>query len=160
MFTVDAINLAMAATDTIALAFKTPPEQEKTIHIYQNFIALASGHMDIVEGPTWTTNTGLLVPIFNRYREATMDASIVLEDKTATPNFTATGNIILDPTALTGGTILRTIYGFGKKDKAPSTRDEAHGWILAADTTYAFLFTADDGSNKAQLTLNWAETII
>lgn len=155
-FTGDAVDTSMELSDTLILAFKTE-DSTKRAHLFMEFSTLTGGHVDIIEGPTWTTDTGTLNPIYNRKREASMASSMLLEDLTATPTFTATDNMLLNPTGLAGGTTIQSHYGFGEKAKFGASGRDAQEIILKPDTRYAFRFTADVKSNQAQLLLNWYE---
>ncbi len=154
-----AVDESMGDNDTIIIAFKTAAGS-KRIHMVWGFLTLVGGDLQIWEGATWTTNTGTLNPIINRKRKTSPDSSTLLEDKTATPTFTATDNVLLNPTGLGTGsaTSIDRHYAWGQKSKllAGGTRslDE---FILKVETQYAVVFTADGGSNKAELALDWYE---
>lgn len=158
-FKSDIEDLSMADTANLTFAFKTMAGT-KTAHIWIEFTTLVGGHFRIWEDVTWTTNTGTLVPIYNRKREASMNSSGLLEDKTATPVFTATDNVLLNPDGLdiSSATLLHHFIAWGKKEKlqAQGARD-AEELILKPDTQYAITFTSSGGSNKAQMILNWYE---
>ncbi len=161
-FLSDLVDESMADNDTFILAFKTMSLPKK-VHLLVEFSTLVGGDLQVWEGATWTTNTGTANPIVNRFRETNLNSSGLLEDKTATPAFTATDNILLNPTGLgTGSAIsLHHFYAWGKKEKlqAGGQRD-LEELVLKPDTQYAIVFTADGGSNKAQVILNWYELTI
>lgn len=117
-FISDYVDETMNDNDTLALVFKTPTGT-KRVHLIAEFTTLVGGDLRIWEGVTWNTNTGTFIPILNRKREAVMDSSILLEDKTATPAWSATDQILLNPTNLaTGGaTSIHHFYAWGKKEK-------------------------------------------
>lgn len=154
-FISDAVDTSMADTATLILAFKTPAGTKRA-HMVIEFTTLVGGHLDIIEGPTWDNQSGTKNPIYNRFREAAMTSSVLLEDQ-AQPGFVASDNVILNPTNVAGGTVLHDLYGFGKKEKFPSDSRDVSEWILKPDTQYAIRFTADGGSNKGQVILNWYE---
>lgn len=154
-FLADFVDETLGDGATIELCFKTPPGT-KRVHMWIEFTTLVGGDVRILEAPTWTTNTGAQSPILNRKRLASMTASGILEDTTGT--FTATDNVNANPDGLAGGTVIHHLYAWGKKEvmQAGGTRDV---WeiMLKPDTLYAVVFTADGGSNKAQVILNWYE---
>jgi hypothetical protein len=158
-FNSDAVDETMADDETIILAFKTMPGTKRA-HMFFGFHTLVGGDLAVWEGATWTTSTGTLNPIINRKREASMNSSGLLEDKTATPTFTATNNILLNPTGLNTGsaTKIHNPFAWGERKQllAGGTR-EIEEYILKPDTQYAVVFTADGGSNKGQITLGWYE---
>ena len=163
-FTTNFTDETLADAETIILAFKTPTGKEK-VHLFAFFSTLVGGSLNLWEGATWTTTTGVVNPIINRRRDENPKASGMREDLTATPVFTATGNILSNPT-LTGGVVTPTNatsldkqYAWGEKGKvgAGYLRDE-NEFILKSDTTYAIVFTAIGASNKAQINLNWYES--
>lgn len=150
------VDTAMNNADSFVLVFKTPDGTTRA-HMVIEFSTLAGGHVDIIEGPTWDTNTGTDVTIFNRKRLDVMTSSVLLEDKTATPAFTATDKALLDPTAFAGGIIIHTIYAFGITARQTAVMRGTTEWLLKPDTTYGIRFTADGANNGGQLVLNWYE---
>ena len=88
-----------------------------------------------------------------------MESSTLLEDKTATPNFTATDNILnkVAGLALGAATQIQHFYAFGNNQKAGGTKRDQDEVILKPDTQYAYVFTGDGANNKAQVILNWYE---
>ncbi len=164
-FTTNFTDATLADAETIILAFKTA-KTPKLIHLFIFFSSLVGGSLDLWEGVTWTTNTGTTNPIINRLRTENRKPSGAREDKTATPAFTATGNVLSNPTLTggvvtpTGATLLDKQYAWGERGKigAGFLRDE-HEFVLNSDTQYAAVFTAIGASNKATVSLNWYETI-
>jgi len=163
-FTTNFTDETLADAETIILAFKTATGKEK-VHLFAFFSTLVGGSLNIWEGATWTTNTGVVNPIINRRRDENPKSSGMREDLTSTPTFMATGNILSNPT-LTGGVVTPTgatsldkQYAWGERGKigAGNLRDE-NEFILKPDTTYAIVFTAIGASNKAQINLNWYES--
>lgn len=162
-FTTNFTDETLADAETMILAFKTPVGP-KRVHLFAFFSTLVGGSLNIWEGATWTTTTGTVNPIINRRRDENPKPSGIREDLTATPAFTATGNMLSNPT-LTGGVVTPTgaesldkQYAWGEKGKvgAGYLRDE-NEFILKPNTTYAIIFTAIGASNKAQINLNWYE---
>lgn len=154
-FATGAVDITLANTETLALAFKTMAGTKRA-HLVMEFSTLTGGHIELIEGPTWTNQTGTKNPIHNRKREASMKSSGLLEDQ-AQAEFVASDNVILNPAVLAGGTALHTVYGFGKKEKFPAGGRDLTEWLLKPDTQYAVKFTSDAGSNMAQLILCWYE---
>jgi len=154
-FVTSSVDIAMGNGDTLVLSFKTP-SGTKRVHMISDFATFAGGYLDIIEGPIWDNQTGILSSITNRKREAIMNSSILLEDS-GQAAFTATDNAIFNPTGLSGGTVLHTVYGFGKKDKVAPASGYQTEIILKPDTQYAYRFTSDSASNEGQITLNWYE---
>jgi len=155
-FLTGAVKTSMADTSTIILAFKTPPGTRRA-HMSFKFSSLLGAHVDVIEAPTWDNQSGTLNPIFNRKRESAMTSSTLLEDS-GQAAFTATDNVILDPTGLAGGLTVVSIFGFGDKKAFPGTGVDPSEGILMPDTQYALVFTADGGpANQGQLALRWHE---
>lgn len=154
-----AVDETLADNETIILAFKTMTGTKRA-HIFFGFHTLVGGDLAVWEEATWTTNTGTLIPIYNDKREVSMNSSGLLEDKTATPTFTATNNILLNPTGLGTGSAINIYprYAWGQRNQilAGGERDIEEK-ILKPDTQYAVVFTADGGSNKGQIILGWYE---
>ena len=82
----------MGNGDTISLVFRTPAGDKKA-HLVLQFGTLLGGDLELWEDVTWTTNTGVLNDIRNRDR-SNPEMSVLLEDLTATPAFTATDNLL------------------------------------------------------------------
>ncbi len=160
-FTVHAVDETLANTDTIIIVFKTS-KGNREVHMFLFFSTLVGGSLELWEGATWDTNSGTATPIINRRRRTNPVTSALLEDKTATPLFTATGNVLVNPNNLgTGSAIsLDKQYAWGERGKvgAGFLRDE-HEFVLIPNTSYAVVFTAIGASNKAQIHLNWHEVI-
>ena len=157
-FTTNFTDETLADGETIILAFKTAMGT-KRVHLFVFFTTLVGGSLEIWEDVTWTTTTGVVNPIINRRRDENPKASGMREDLTATPAFTATGNILSNPTlSVVGAASLDKQYAWGEKGKigAGYLRDE-NEFILKADTLYAVVFTAIGADNKAQVSLNWYE---
>ena len=159
-FTTSFTDETLADAETIIIVFKTPYGIKK-VHMFMFFSTLVGGSIELWEGVTWTTNTGTETPIINRRRVETLNASGMLEDKTATPAFTATGNVLVNPSDLStvSATSLDKQYAWGEKGKigAGYLRDE-NEFVLKSDTKYAIVFTAIGASNKAQVSMNWYES--
>lgn len=152
-FISDAVSGSLGLNDTLSLAFKTP-DSTKLAHIIFGLVTKAAGHICIIEGASWDNQSGSLNPIFNRRRES-LNNSILLEDS-GQATFTATDNIILDPTNITGGTEIHDLYTFQQQNTTFERRDDRE-FILKPDTTYVFQYVADSGANAGQIILIWYE---
>ncbi len=157
-FVFDYVDEALADNATIVLAFKTPTGT-KRVHFFPEFTTLVGGDMQVYEDTFWTGGTGSAQSVINRKREDSMDASIILENVSSASAFIANGKIIVNPTGHDGSaaTVIRRLYGWGKKEKFNADGRDENELLLNPDTTYAVVFTAEGGSNKAQLVLNWYE---
>ena len=163
-FTVSAVDEDMDNAATLNIAFKTcSPTLAEThgmgrAHFYASFSSLVGGSLEILEAPTWTTNTGTATAIINRHRADNPIVSAFTEDKTATPAFTATGKVLVNVTGLAGGASLWKRYAWGEKGKVEAGDYRAENEILLkCNTQYAVVFTAIGASNKGQIILNWIE---
>ena len=154
-FASDVVDTTLANAETICLAFKTAAGT-KRIHLIEKWIVLVSGYIDLIEGPTWTNQTGTKVPIYNRKRETTMKSSVLLEDQ-AQLGFVASNNVIGNVTGLSGGTTISTEYAFGTRRSPASRARGTNEWILKPDTQYCIRLTSTANSNAAQIILDWYE---
>ena len=153
----DAFFAEVHGTGTaLNLCFKTPPT--KHMHVVHLFSVPSTAHFEILEAASWTTNTGTVYAPKNFNRNSTNESG-ALEDKTATPGYTA-GGILQTATSPSGTSIY---YQAAVSDAAPQGgsgglsavgRNEI---ILKANTNYAFVLTSDDGSQLMQLILEWYE---
>lgn len=157
-FVFDYVDESMSNDDTIVLAFKTPPGT-KRVHFFPEFSTLVGGDMQVYEDTFWTAGTGSAVSVINRKREDSMDSSIILENASSASAFIANNKIIVNPTGHDGSaaSIIRRLYGWGKKEKFNANGRDENEFLLKPDTKYAVVFTAEGGSNKAQVVLNWYE---
>jgi len=151
-FTANSADTSMALSDTLILAFKTP-DTTKWVHLIASYTSKAAGHVDIFEGPTWDASSGSQLPVYNSERNSS-NTTAVLEDTTGV--FTDTNNIVLNPTTFAGGTAIRTLYVFAAKSSGGGERNTEE-IILKQGTTYGICFTADAGSNAADVHLTWYE---
>lgn len=149
----DVVDTSMGDGDTLVLAFKTP-NTTKWAHMVVSGWCKTAGHVDIIEAPTWTTGTGSQNPIYNRDRNSS-NTSVLLEDTTGT--FTASSNMVLNPTGESGGTVIHDFYmGTDKKTGGEIPRGIAE-FILKQNTAYIIKLTADAASSAGQIILNWYE---
>ena len=157
-FTFNCVDDAMADTETLIVAFKTAKGIK--IHFVPGFVTLVGGYLELWEGATWTTNTGTATAVVNRKRRGAVPLCTLLEDKTLTPNFTATEKVLVNPTGLDTGSATSIIkrYAWGERGKVEAGDYRAENEImLKTDSTYAVVFTAVGASNKAQIIMNWIE---
>lgn len=149
-------DTSMSDTDTIVMAFKTPPGT-KRMHLVYSFSTLAGGHLEIFKDSTWDAETGTLAPICNRFQLDTPASSAVLENQ-AQAGFVASDNMIADPTNLTHGTaVIPVVYAFGNKQISGGSSRDIEEIVLEPDTLHTILFTADGNTNAGQIYLNWYE---
>lgn len=153
MFICEVVDTTMGASDTIALAFKTPAGT-KRVHMVVSWSTKTEAHVELIEGPTWDNQTGTQAPIYNRHRDSAT-ASILLEDQ-STAGFTATGTLGANPTSLTGGTVVWNDYTWSSKNVGAISRG-ASEFILAVSTQYAVRLTSGVTSNAGEITLDWYE---
>lgn len=156
MFRCNAVDTTMTLIgDTLILAFKTPASGS-TPHLVTQFITNGDAHLDVVEGLTWTNQTGSQQPIYNKNRRSSLTSGL-LED-TGGASFTATENMILNPTGLSGGTVIDPSYTFGEKEKVEAGGGDRDEWILNLDTLYAIKLTSDTDNNAGQIKLTYYES--
>lgn len=139
---------------SLNIAFKTPDSTERA-HIIIGFTCEEKAHMELTEGATWTTNTGTVYAPINQRRDSANE-SMLLEDKTATPDFTE-GGVLTGVTGISGGNVIRTLYIFSGKDTGAETFGKAV-LVLDPGETYVAVLTSDNGGTQGlQLRLEWYE---
>lgn len=148
------VDDTMAATETLSLGFMTPAGT-RLHHVVVGWAIKAAGHVELLERPVWTTNTGTVTPAWNRNRDSA-NVSGMLEDKTATPAFTATGNLLRNPTITAPGTVITLGYGFAAKQTGNQGRESAE-WVCEPNTAYVVRLTADANVNGGFIELDWYE---
>ena len=154
-FHVQNYGSAVAAAGNVRISFATPAGTKRA-HMVFSFASEGSSHLTIAEGATWTTNTGTVVAPTNQLRAASPGASVLLEDKTDTPNWTANG-VLIDATADAAGTTLRNVYVFGT-NKIGGEGNHDTEIILKPDETYTISVTNDESvAKKIILHLDWYE---
>ncbi|KKK46671.1 hypothetical protein LCGC14_3162910 [marine sediment metagenome] len=152
-FICDGNDTAMGDGDTLILAFKTA-DTTRWVHLTLTGWSLAQSHIDVIENCSWTTNTGTKQPLYNHNRNSSLTSNI-LEDSTGT--FGANNGMVLNPTGLSGGTIIHHFdMGSGKKEEGQLDRGQAE-FVLKQNETYAIRQTADAASNEGHIALNWYE---
>lgn len=155
-YTVSERTKGLASAGTLALAFKTPPAADRLAHLLVSWSASAAARMEIFEGSTWATPpAGAMVPIINRNR-AGGESSHVLENQTSSPDFVASDQVIKNPSTLAGGTPLTTQSSFASQQSIAGARGSFE-FVLAADTQYAVVMTAEAASVDVELELDWYE---
>lgn len=155
-FAVSQRNTALGAGATLVLVFRAPPADTRLMHLLVSWTTEGKGRMEIREGATWTTGTGTLVTVHCRNRESP-GSSLAEEDKTTPSTFAATGQLILNPIALTGGTVLPPQSSFAGNFATGGARGVSE-WVLNAGTTYAVTLTNEGASALgAELELDWYE---
>lgn len=158
-FVFDYADENLGDNDTMILAFKTPVGT-KRVHFFPEYSTLVGGDLRIYEDSYWTPGSGSAVSVVNRFREDSPTASVILENVTSASAFTATNKLIVNPTGIdnSAASTIQRSYAWGKKEKfaAGSIRDD-NEFVLNPDTAYAVVFTAEGGSNKAHMNLNWYE---
>jgi hypothetical protein len=142
-----------ASGTAVSIGFKTPAGTKRA-HMTIAFAAESKCHVSIDEGHAWTTDTGTVYAPVNMRRDSS-NTSVLLEDKTATPDFTA-GGVLVNPTADTAGTVIENMYSFTSKQTGDSGA-RRHELILDVDQTYLITLTSDDGAKGLQLVLEWYE---
>ncbi len=145
---------ALQDTDTLSIGFKTPAST-KLIHMVMEYSTLLGGTMAMLEGPTWTTNTGTATPVFNRNRTSSTTSGL-REDKSATPAWTANA-VLVDPTITDAGDIINYQVAYAVRNRFSGEGRDALEFVLASDTTYCYLFTAIGNSNSGTISLHWYE---
>jgi len=135
---------------SLVIAFKVG-NQTKLPHIIWEVSHESSGYIQLLEGPTWTTNTGTDRAPKNSRRDST-NTSILEGD--ATGAFLA-DNIVIDPTGLAGGTVISDKRWYGTRESETTARRAE--LILKSNETYAFVWTSTDGAKGVQIRLEWYE---
>lgn len=153
-YEVTAADESMSNNDTLIIAFRTGAT--KNTHMLISFQATIAGHIDLIEGPTWDTNTGTATTVHNRRRDSS-NTSLIEEDKSDTPAWTA-GAVLVNPTGLADGTVIDTRYALAAQAAREGGGERGTvEWVLTTSTQYAVRFTADGNSNGGFVSLNWYE---
>lgn len=156
-YTVDLVDISMGDGDTILFAFKTA-DTEKLINMVVEWSTKVGGHLEIIEAPTWTNQTGTSVAIINRKRGSS-NTSGLLHDLTDTI-FVAESKISANVTTIltTNATTIETKYLFGSQANVGVNANRGIAeFLLEGDTQYVIKYTADGGSNAGFLKLDWYE---
>lgn len=143
-----------AAGTALNMAFATP-SGTKRAHMTFSMTTESKAHLIVTEGATWTTDTGTVYAPVNQRRDSA-NASMLLEDKTDTPNWTA-GGILTNVTSPAGGNVVREFYTFSSKQAGGGDLQTREELILDVDETYVITLDSDDGSKGMQLRIEWYE---
>ncbi len=144
-----------ASGAALELAFKVGAA--KTAHMVVRWETQAQATLELIEGASWTTNTGTLAPIHCRNRESP-GTSTIEEDKTATPAFAPSGNVLVDPTAVTGGTVLKTQTTWSTRNAGGGGDRGLREFVLKKGELYVVRLTNDDAAARGvELELDWYE---
>ena len=141
----------------LVLAFKTNSDAATTIykHMQVSWACKAAAHLDIVEAPTWTAQTGSDVVIYNRERNSGNTTTVLQNESDAA--FTDYNSMIKNPASFAGGTIIWQDYSFaGKKDDSDRSR-QGNEIVLKANTTYGIRVVPDAADNGVFLRTNFYE---
>lgn len=149
---------AFASSDAAAslnISLKTPATG--AVHLVASFASESKAHLTIEEGGSWTTNTGTVFAPINKDRNSSSTSGL-LEDKTATPAFTA-GGVLVGVTSPSGGDIVMQSYSFGERQSGMNSGSqcESDEIVLEAGQTYSIILTSDDGSKGLHLYVEWYE---
>lgn len=151
-YKVSVFDSVMGIADQLIIAFKTPAA-DKRVHLLMEFITLTGGLLSLVEGPTWDNTSGTLRTIFNRKRDLT--GSGLETDKGGA--FSATNQILENPTTFAGGATIDTIIAHGQKNQFAGSGRDVNEWVLDPATQYGVVFTSVAASNQAQIWADWYE---
>lgn len=143
---------------SLALAFRVKPDQTKQPHLIFAWTTLSSGYLQLIEGCSWTAESGTVVVPKNSNRNFTTE-SILQNDKAGEGSWADNG-ILKDPSSISGGTVISDKRDYHNDTflAAPggggSRREEI---VLKPGETYALVWTSTDGSKSAQIWMEWYE---
>lgn len=152
-----AVQAYVEAGTEVSICFKTPAGTKRA-HLIYEWSKESKAHIEVLEGCSWTTNTGTVRAPKNQRRDSE-NTSMLLEDKTATPAYTA-GGVLVSPSSITGGETISLIYSFQEATNqggGGGGGSKRHELLLKPDETYAFKAVSDDGSKGLQIRLYWYE---
>jgi hypothetical protein len=150
-----AYSLTATGTQTLNVCFKVPAGSVQ-VHMLYRWTSGDATVFTITENRTWTTNTGTATTVFNRNRRST-NISVVQEDKSDTPNFTA-GAVVVDATLVGDGTAILVDQSFAAGASRVGNSRADDEFVLKSDETYVFDMAAGVG-DELYLQLSWYETI-
>ncbi|KKM86406.1 hypothetical protein LCGC14_1279280 [marine sediment metagenome] len=148
----------MADNATINFAFKTPASTSKQIHLTIHWTFKAGGTLDVKEAVTWTAKTGtIFVPI--NVNRLSSNVSEILGNETTTV-FTA-NEVAYNVTTIltTNATTIHSDGMFGTNQSGGEGMRASTELILASETKYVVIATADGASNACHLSLRWSEEL-
>lgn len=141
---------------SLICAFKVPvTSPQRYPHIVIDWKASDRAYIDILEGATWTTNTGTVKAISNNHRVSS-NTSILQEDKTATPAWTANG-VLADPSGVSGGTSLHQDEAYSSAPFGTAISLPRHEWILDVGTYVIQIVKRAAGNIYMGIVLHWYE---
>ena len=149
------IETETTSAASIVCAFRVPAGNKRA-HVVIDWKSEDKAHIELLEGAIWSTDTGTVFTIYNNNRNSAT-TSMLEEDKTATPAWTANG-VLKNPTGIVGGTAVHSDYSYIVKQAGGATSLPRHEWILKNDETYVIKITNDAGGNKLLgIVLHWYE---
>lgn len=157
-FLCDAADTEMGDGDALVMAFKTPPGITRA-HMVVDFSTKIGGLLELWEGPTWNETTGTPESIIQRFREASPESSVLLENEGQVA-FLASDAMIVNPTnfSVATATRLHHIYGWGSQSRGVTDKGEDRDeFPLMPDQTYATRYIALGGNNAGQIFHRWYE---
>lgn len=147
-------DVYVEAGTQLNICFKTPAGTKRA-HMLFEFASESKSVLYVFEGSTWTTNTGTVYAPINQNR-GSANESILLEDKTATPDYTANG-VLLNATTVVTGDIVDTVHAPGTKQSGGASGSKREELVLKPDETYRVFLGSLDGSKDLFLKLLWYE---
>jgi hypothetical protein len=151
-------GILIGSGTTTNIAFKVPATTEnKRIHMVWEWNSESKAHFGMYKDCLWTTNTGTLIPIYNHNNNSAR-TSIIQEDKTATPAFSATSQVLQLVSSASGGTLIHPLqYTWTNKSVVPRTANRE--FVLENDTQYCGIITSDSGAKGLAANLYWYENV-
>lgn len=141
---------------SLNIAFKVPIGEKKN-HMLVEWYSESKAHFDVYEGRQWSTGTGTLINIMNDERNSA-NTSQLLQDKSATPSFTVTNQVLKDVTGATLGNRIRpTRYTWDRFTVGGSQVRGTSEFILKNNETITFELTSDDGNKGMGIILRFYE---
>lgn len=149
---------SMSNGNVLVLAFKTP-NTSKYIHLLTIFGSKVGGHVEILEGGSWTRAQQSTVNIIQDERNSSNTSGLL--EKAAQTDFTATSKLQGSFVALQSLQNTTTIYedwlfSHGHID---GNRD-VNEIVLKKDEEYVVRYTSDGNSNAGFIRLEWYEYVI
>lgn len=134
---------------TVIIAFKTP--LSKVMHFRFTAKGTDEGQVELIRAPTWTTGTAVQTDAFNS-NENSSAVTAALEDSTSS---WVAGNVGVNPTGVSGGTVLFHDHFGSGKNAGSAEHDDEH--MLRKDTLYAIVLTSLTENNNCTLSASWYE---
>ena len=153
--TFNACELDSSCT-SLVFAFKVGSSGDLP-HLYYHWRVERTGSMTMYKGRTWTTNTGTRLDTIN-CDDNSMNTSVLEGDGNGAGGFVA-GEIVVNPSGLSGGTLVRIEALFGSDDEDETPPATGNGGrperILKPGETYTL--EIDCASGGAWMALDWYE---